>query len=130
MHSVCELQLLKGHDLCGYLMSSALQCRRAEMINMHPAQENFELSPLGAGLSAAIIGSFGDLEAATARGVPAVAGIVRLIGSRFPDARTNYRARRFCGAKVAQVMRGHGYRLCHKRGPVPGDLFLTGAVWE
>lgn len=69
-----------------------------------------------------------DFVAQSQLGKPAVAALQEELRRRFGDL--DHVARRYTGAKTAEVMRRRGHDLLKKRVRVPGGYFTYGAVFS
>ncbi len=97
---------------------------------MHGSLNQFRQTALARELDALIADPrrYQDFVAQSLLGKPAVTALQQELQRRFGNL--DHVARRYTGAKTAEVMRGRGHGLIKKRSRVPGGYFTYGAVFS
>jgi hypothetical protein len=98
---------------------------------MHPSFAAFRETPLARDLDRLIEGRdrYIAFVAVSRAGLPAVTALVDDLRRRFGDL-PDHTARRYVGAKTAEVMRRRGHVVRKARARVPGGYFAYGALFS
>jgi hypothetical protein len=90
----------------------------------------FAATPEGKRLTAVAYAHENGFIECSIAGIPAVAAMVPHLARFEPWVRNHHLAKNYLGWLTGEIVKSGGRVMVKEQAPVPGDIFVTGAVWS